>query len=444
MIKALSVAVLTALLAAPALAQQDEEPGPPPPTSQEIASVPLDDPEVKSLAILVQAHNSIEDSVAAGELGQVHNEDMFLYAALGLLRQRASENPEKPHVVSALQALARAVADVHEAADEFDRGKAKARLEPMTRAFQMVYDFHDRVRVAAARNLADRFTCPMHPEILGKRTDTCGKCAMALDVPARIRLQPSTSTSLPRMVYAAVRTDRALEPGQETSAVLSLRSRIEAPIQLFELREVHTKKIHLLVIDESLTDYHHEHPVPTDTPGEYRFTFTPRKPGPYRAWADVQPLLTGVQEYAMTDIVPPGGGGGEPIEKTFPREGENEGRKYALALDRATVTAGEPVAATILVTGADGKPFTALEPLMGAFAHLVGFHEDRKTILHMHPIETRKLADGDRGGPELQFRIYTDAPGYYRLFLQVQIGGASKFIPFGIDVKPAAANTTSR
>jgi len=439
--KGLSAILAACVVAAAGLtfAQEEEPPGPPPPTKEEIAAVPLDDPEVKSLAILVQSQTSIAESIEAGELGQVHNEDMFLYAALGFLRKQVSDKPDKQHVVAALQGLGRAVADVHEAADEFNRQKAKERVAPMTRAFEMVYDFNDRVRVEAARGLADRYTCPMHPEIVGKRVDTCSKCAMVLDVPARIRLQPSTSTSLPRMVYATVRTDKALEVGQEIPAVLSLKSRIEAPIQLFELREVHTKKIHLLIIDESLTDYHHEHPAPAEAPGEYRFRFTPKKPGRYRAWADVQPLLTGVQEYAMTEIVPTGGGGGEPIEKTFPRTGENGGLKYELALASETITAGTPVAAHVRVTGPDGKAFTGLEPLMGAFAHLVGFHEDRKTILHMHPIEARKLDAADRGGADLHFRIYTDTPGYYRLFFQVQIDGLSRFIPFGIDVRPAVS-----
>ena len=210
------------------------------------------------------------------------------------------------------------------------------------------------------------------------------------------------------------------------------KERIGEPVQIFQLREVHEKKIHLLIIDPSLTDYHHEHPIVTGTPGEYAFTFTPRKPGPYRAFADVQPLVSGIQEYAMADIA--AGGTAEPLEKTFPRRGELEGLTYAMTLEHDAVRAGTPTQATVRIADAKGKPFTALEPLMGAFAHLVGFHEDRKTVLHIHPIESRKLSAGDRGGPELTFRIYTDTPGYYRLFLQVQIGGVSKFVPFGVEV----------
>jgi hypothetical protein len=56
----------------------------------------------------------------------------------------------------------------------------------------------------------------------------------------------------------------------------------------------------------------------------------------------------------------------------------------------------------------------------------------------MHPIEARRLGPDDRGGPELRFRIFAPTPGYYRLFLQVQIDGRSRFVPFGIDVLPAS------
>ena len=134
----------------------------------------------------------------------------------------------------------------------------------------------------------------------------------------------------------------------------------------------------------------------------------------------------------MADIA--AGGTPESLTKTFPRRGELEGLTYAMTLEHDAVRAGTPTQATVRIVDAKGKPFTSLEPLMGAFAHLVGFHEDRKTVLHIHPIETRKLTAADRGGPELTFRIYTDTPGYYRLFLQVQIGGVSKFVPFGVEV----------
>jgi hypothetical protein len=430
-----AAAVLSLAFAGPAAAQSDDAPPLAPPTAAEIAAVPQDAPDVKALAILVQVETSLAENVASGELGQVHNEDMFLHAALGQLQKDAME-ANRQHVVAALQTVGRAVADLHDAADAFDQERANRLLAPLRSAFAMALDFHDRVRVAAARRLADRYTCPMHPDVTGARTDGCPKCGMVLDLPARLHLQPLQGSPA-KVVFAQVRLDAPLVVGQEASGVLVLKERIGEPVQIFQLREVHTKKIHLLIIDESLTDYHHEHPTATDTPGEYRFSFTPRRPGPYRAWADVQPLVSGIQEYAMADLKVAEGGGG-PLEKTFPRDGEQDGLRYTLALEHETVRAGRPTNATVhVVEAAKQRPFTGLEPLMGAFAHLVGFHEDHKTVLHIHPVESRKLGPEDRGGPDLAFRLYTETPGYYRLFLQVQVGGASRFIPFGVEVAPA-------
>lgn len=72
---------------------------------------------------------------------------------------------------------------------------------------------------------------------------------------------------------------------------------------------------------------------------------------------------------------------------------------------------------------------------MATFAHIVGFNEDYQTVLHMHPTGAAVLDPQARGGPELKFQIYSLKPGFYRLFGQVQIGGESRFAPFGITIK---------
>jgi hypothetical protein len=86
------------------------------------------------------------------------------------------------------------------------------------------------------------------------------------------------------------------------------------------------------------------------------------------------------------------------------------------------------------ITGPVGSPFTRLEPLMASFAHFVGFSEDRRTILHLHPKAPPLLTSADRGGPEMEFRFFTSLAGFYRLFVQVQVEGSSKFIPFGLQI----------
>ena len=83
----------------------------------------------------------------------------------------------------------------------------------------------------------------------------------------------------------------------------------------------------------------------------------------------------------------------------------------------------------------DGQPVNFLEPVMGAFAHMVGFYEDYETIAHIHPMGAEPTKDTERGGPTLRFHIEPEQAGYLKLFAQVQIDGKQVFAPFSILVK---------
>jgi hypothetical protein len=219
-----------------------------------------------------------------------------------------------------------------------------------------------------------------------------------------------------------------------TNARLYLTNLLGEPILATDLREVHTQKIHLLIVDKSLSDYHHEHPDQTGKPGQYDFSFTPQKPGPYHVWADVQPYLTGLQEYAPAQIE--AATSSERLAGTTEKlTAATNGLYYKLSFKSAPKT-NEPVAGTLRIMKADGTPVTELEPVMGAFSHLVAFHADGKTVLHIHPKTAHRLTDADRGGPELDFQFCAPKPGFFRLFVQVQIAGEQKFAPFGVIVKP--------
>ncbi|MFL6543719.1 MAG: hypothetical protein ACJ8LM_00865 [Candidatus Udaeobacter sp.] len=176
-------------------------------------------------------------------------------------------------------------------------------------------------------------------------------------------------------------------------------------------------------------------PVPTRNPGEYSFSFTPSKPGSYGVWADVRPYPLGLQEYAMTDI--PAATTGEPLtNRTVIFKPTVDGLNYELILAQKTIQVGRPALARLRITTADGNGFTQLEPLMATFAHLVGFNQDYKTVIHMHPKGAPVLDPAARGGPELEFQIYALQPGFVRLFAQVQIEGRSRFAPFGLQIAP--------
>src|SRR5258708_20230267 len=90
----------------------------------------------------------------------------------------------------------------------------------------------------------------------------------------------------------------------------------------------------------------------------------------------------------------------------------------------------------IAVTGADGQPMTQLEPLMNAFAHVVGFYDDFQTVVHIHPGGGEILRQEARGGPALLFTFFPPRAGFIRLYCQVQLNGPQVFAPFNANLLP--------
>lgn len=234
-------------------------------------------------------------------------------------------------------------------------------------------------------------------------------------------------------VKLALETVTPLEANKTAQVTVKLNTAADGkPISFDGLKEAHTKKLHLLIVDPSLTDYHHIHPIAGKNAGEYVFDFTPKKNASYRVWADVIPVATGKQEYVVADM---GTAAKEKaaVSKATVMTSTAEGYTFTLALD-GEPKAGAAVMGNITVTK-DGKPFTQLEPVMGAFAHVVGFTEDYNSVLHIHPMGKEPTSDTERGGPKLEFHIEPEKAGFVKLFAQVQIGGKDVFVPFGITVK---------
>ena len=73
--------------------------------------------------------------------------------------------------------------------------------------------------------------------------------------------------------------------GVEGKFLLHLATSSGQPIGPVDLAEVHTRKLHLLIVDPTLTDYQHVHPEPTREPGEWSFSFKPNYRATYRVFA---------------------------------------------------------------------------------------------------------------------------------------------------------------
>ena len=227
------------------------------------------------------------------------------------------------------------------------------------------------------------------------------------------------------------------QAGAETSALIRLSDAQGKPVTFEQLELAHTKKIHLLIIDEGLTDYHHEHPVPTKNAGEYAFTFKPAKGGRYTVFADLLPTATRKQEYAKTEVAV--AGTAAALDRSAGRVATVDGYKFVLSIDGdAILRVGEATLAKVKVTKPDGQPASNLEPVMGAFAHGVGFPADRSGVVHVHPMGKEPEQPSERGGPDLSFHVVPEHAGYMKFYVQVQIEGRDRFAGFGFNVEKAA------
>jgi hypothetical protein len=290
------------------------------------------------------------------------------------------------------------------------------------------------------------YTCPMHADILSDvATTPCGKCNMPL-VTRRIPYSFIYTRPGEPTITLSVAASGPCEAGKKLEVKVRLATRDQKPVLPQDLTVMHTEPIHLLIETPGLSDYHHEHPTATGTPGEYVFSFTPRESSPYRIWADIVPHATGLQELPYADLSSPGQP--KPIEDSANRFTTTvDGYQFALSFaggNHIPVMAGQLKRMSITVTDANGQPVQQLEPVMNAFAHLVGFYDDYRSVVHIHPTGGDILSPEARGGPALGFQFFPPKTGFMRLYCQVRIGGKMLFAPFGMNIVAGAGSENPR
>lgn len=222
--------------------------------------------------------------------------------------------------------------------------------------------------------------------------------------------------------------------GHAVDATVVLRTaegKIIAPVDLLVS---HTRKLHLMAIDPSLTDYQHVHPD-SGPNGEWNFSFTPRHAGLYRIFADFTPAATSRGLYASVDVTV---GGHAPVVSPPPPglwQASVDGYSFRLTPAKRPIVARAVTDLKLTITREDGRP-VGLEPIMDAFAHLVAFNDQRTGFAHLHPKETDLSKPPDAMQPALTFRIQIPEAGRYVIWAQIIAGGRERFAPFWFDVEP--------
>lgn len=377
---------------------------------------------------------ALEKAIAAKDGNGAHQAEETLSGALRWLESNSASvtGDKAKRLAAALKQALQAAHATHDAADANDFAKAETERKKLAGALKVAEAQYPAGSLSQASDAASPAGSARHGDMKEGASD-------AHDHPASAA-EPSLRSSL--------QLKQPLSPGVKADAVIRLSTADGKPVTLDMLSEAHTEKIHLLIIDGSLSDYHHEHPRPTATPGEYAFSFTPRQSGPYRVWADVIPTATKMQEYVIADL-PGSGSAGKITDRVASLRTKAGDLEFDVTIEPKELVAGADAMGKVTIRGKDGQPFAKLEPLMGAYAHIVGFSEDYKTIAHIHPMGEEPTQPSQRGGPSLDFHMKPEQPGLMRLFVQIQVDGKNVFAPLTLQVAAAApsavaASTTGR
>ena len=237
-------------------------------------------------------------------------------------------------------------------------------------------------------------------------------------------------------VALTLKTAAAPTAGREVQVTLRMTTANNKLIAPEDLVVMHTRKLHLLIADPSLTDYQHLHPEPTRVPGEWSFTFTPKLGGIYRIFADFTPAATNRSLYANVDLVVAGEQLSTPelaAAMTPSWIGQRDAYRLELVPGTRQIRAGQATDLKFSVTNTGGGA-VGLEPVMDAYAHLVAFDTARSGFAHLHPMDADLGVAPDSIKPTLSFKITIPAAGRYVIWAQLKINGREKFVPFWFDV----------
>ena len=222
-------------------------------------------------------------------------------------------------------------------------------------------------------------------------------------------------TRLSYPVIADLRTVSTPYAGDEVQVDLHLETSGGMSIAAHELAITHTEKMHIMLIDLSLEDYHHVHPKSGGLDGIYRFAFTPKKAGNYRVFTEIVPLRSRRQAIALSELEVTGKSNDAKFKRSI--QSIVKGVHFELLGAPEVLKTGRDYSLDLNVRNEDGSSII-LETVMGSKGHMVAFDAEAKGFAHMHPVDdlitsrTAGLGGVGQEDPELTFLFNVPNPGW--------------------------------
>jgi len=254
-----------------------------------------------------------------------------------------------------------------------------------------------------------------------------------------------TPTITPAAVYSLVgrAPTSPVAAGVPTLVAFTIRQPDGTPLVHFKEGPGPHTGVHLILVREDLSSIIHLHP-PLDANGRLATRVAFPAAGSWHMVVDVFPASGQTNFQLFGTIKVRGSYRVEPLPKVGAPVTIGG---YGLTIQGDTnLKAVEARIVTVNVTSPDGTP-TPFTPWLGALAHAVFFRQGSLDYFHTHVCAPRssgctsvlgaaRVAGTSSTPGVLKIGVLVPAPGTWRLFLQLRLGGRIVTAPFTLHVKP--------
>jgi hypothetical protein len=277
--------------------------------------------------------------------------------------------------------------------------------------------------------------------------------ALAVAVPALAACGGSSSSAVSAPVVGAAKTfslagfepATTVAPGHPTTVSFTIQQPNGKPLTTYRTGTGPHTGVHLIIVRDDLAYIIHQHP-PVGPDGLLRQTVTFPAPGRYRVLVDAYPNIPGGQPnfQLFQTVNVKGRYRAKPLPAFTPDQ--VVGGYHIDMQGHPKLHAIQAQFVHVDVTDRNGKK-VAFVPWFGALAHAIFFHQGSLDYFHTHicapnapncgalPGVTASRVAGTSTAPgKLTIGVLLPAPGTWRLFLQMKLGGRVVTAPYTLKV----------
>jgi hypothetical protein len=265
----------------------------------------------------------------------------------------------------------------------------------------------------------------------------CGGAGGGLTVP----------TVAPAKVYSlgGFQPSTPVSPGHPVTVTFTVMLPDGKPLTQYKTGSGPHTGVHLIIVRDDLAYIIHQHP-PVEPNGLLRQTVTFPAPGPYKVLVDVYPNIPGGQAnfqlFRTVDVT------GDYRPRPLPSYKSQlvvDGYRFDMAPHPA-VHAIQAQFLNVEVTDAHGHKPTFV-PWFGALAHAIFFRQGSLDYFHTHicapsapncgvlpGVASSRISGSSTAHGKLTIGVLLPAPGTWRLFLQMKLGGRIVTAPYTLAV----------